>query len=80
MFHPGTGVARSRSLLVFETKGQHLHVNDDTQYKRRVFAALEQIFNAGKVTIHDVSTKGMFRLVFDRKDFLEAQTALDSIS
>ena len=65
---------------MFETNGQHLDVNDDTQYKRRVFTALEQTFKAGTVTIHDGLAKGMFRPVFDREGFSEAQTALDSIS
>ena len=68
------------SVLVFETKGRHLEGNDDTTYKKRVFAALEQTFNAGTMTIHDGPAKGVFRLVFDREGFPDAQTAFDSIS
>ncbi|OOV35891.1 hypothetical protein BO98_02625 [Candidatus Synechococcus spongiarum LMB bulk10D] len=68
------------SVLVFETKGQHLAATDDTQYKKRVFSALEQTFNAGQVTIHDGPAKGVFRLVFDREGFPDAATAFDSIS
>ena len=68
------------SVLVFEIKGQHLDANDDTTYKKRVFAALERTFNAGKMIIHDGPAKGVFRLVFDREGFPDAQTAFDSIS
>ena len=68
------------SVLVFETKGQHLDANNDTKYKKRVFSALEQTFNAGQVTIHDGPAKGVFRLVFDKEGFPDAQTAFDSIS
>ena len=57
------------SVLVFETKGDHLDGNDDSKYKKRVFAALEETFNAGKMTIHDGSAKGMFRVVFDNGGF-----------
>ena len=67
------------SVLVFETKGQHLSANDDTEYKEQVFAALEQTFNAGKVTIHDGLAKGVFRLLFDREGFPDAQTAFDKL-
>ena len=52
------------SVLVFETKGEHLKGNDDTEYKKRVFAALEETFNAGKMTIRNGPAKGVFRLVF----------------
>ena len=68
------------SVLVFETKGQHLAATDDTQYKKRVFSALEQTFNAGQVTIHDGPATGVFRLVFDREGFPDAATAFSSIS
>ncbi len=32
------------------------------------------------MTIHDGPAKGVFRLVFDREGFPDAQTAFDSIS
>lgn len=64
------------SVLVFETKGNHLDGNDDTEYKKRVFAALEETFNAGKMTIHDGPAKGVFRLVFDKEGFPDAETAI----
>ena len=64
------------SVLVFETKGEHLDGSDDTEYKKRVFAALEETFNAGKMTIHDGPAKGVFRLVFDKEGFPDAETAI----
>ena len=68
------------SLLVFETKGDHLQGNDDTEYKERLFAALEETFNAGKMTIQDGPAKGVFRLVFDKQGFPEAETALELLN
>ena len=63
------------SVLVFETKGEHLKGSDDTEYKERLFAALEETFNAGKMTIHDGPARGVFRLVFDREGFPDAEVA-----
>lgn len=68
------------SVLVFETKGEHLKGNDDTEYKERLFAALEETFNAGKMTIQDGPAKGVFRLVFDREGFPDAETALGRLA
>ena len=68
------------SVLVFETKGDHLQGNDDTEYKRRLFAALEETFNAGKMTIQDGPARGVFQLVFDREGFPDAQSALDRLA
>ena len=67
------------SMLIFETKGEHLDGNDDTEYKKRVFNALEETFNAGKMTIHDGPAKGVFRLVFDKVGFPDAETALNKL-
>ena len=64
------------SLLVFETKGEQLLSNDDTEYKKRLFDSLEETFNAGKMTIHDGPAKGVFRLVFEQMGFPDAETAL----
>ena len=60
------------SVLVFETKGDHLDGNDDSEYKRKVFDVLEATFNAGTMTIHDGPAKGVFRLVFDKEGFPDA--------
>ena len=59
-------------VLVFETKGEHLKGNDDTEYKRKVFETLEGAFNVGKMKVHDGPAKGTFRLVFHEADFPEA--------
>ena len=59
-------------VLVFETKGEHLKGNDDTEYKRRVFETLEGAFNVGKMKVHDGPAKGTFRLVFSEEDFPQA--------
>ena len=64
------------SVLVFETKGDHLAGNDDSEYKEQLFAALEETFNAGKMTIHGGPARGVFRLVFDREGFPDAEAAL----
>ncbi len=68
------------SVVVFETKGEHLQGNDDTDYKERLFAALEKTFNGGKMTVRDGPAKGVFRLVFDKKGFPDAETALAMMS
>ncbi len=68
------------SVLVFETKGEHLKGNDDTEYKERLFAALEETFNAGKMTINDGPAKGVFHLVFDREGLPDAETAIDRLA
>ena len=67
------------SVLVFETKGDQFDGNDDTEYKKRLFAALEETFNVGNMTIHDGPARGVFRLVFDRKGFPDAETAFDRL-
>ena len=56
-------------VLVFETKGEHLKGNPDTEYKRRVFETLEGAFNAGRMQVHDGPAKGTFRLVFNQDEF-----------
>ena len=68
------------SVLVFETKGDQLKGSDDTQYKERLFAAFEETFNAGKMTIHDGPAKGVFRLVFDREGFPDAESAFERLA
>ena len=70
----------SPSILVFETKGDQFKGNDDTLYKGRVFAALEQAFNAGKMVVKDGPAKGIFRLVFDQVGFPDVQKALSKLN
>ena len=64
-------------VLVFETKGEHLRGNPDTDYKLRVLDTLEKAFNFGKMTIRDGPAKGTFRLVFNESDFPEALSSLE---
>ena len=63
-------------VLVFETKGEHLRGNPDTDYKRKVLDTLENAFNFGKMTVRDGPAKGTFRLVFNENDFPEALSNL----
>ena len=73
-----------RHFLVFETKGEHLRGNPDTEYKQRVFEALESAFNAGfdagKVTITYGPARGVFRLVFKESEFPAALASLNAAS
>ena len=73
------------SFLVFETKGEHLKGHEDTEYKTRVFKALEHAFNgrslnAGKVAVHDGPARGVFRLVFEKQGFPDAEQAFALVS
>ena len=65
-------------VLVFETKGEHLRGNPDTDYKQRVLETLQNAFNCGTVTIKDGPAKGTFRLVFNEAEFPEALSTLGS--
>ncbi len=62
-------------LLIFETKGTHLEGHEDTDYKKRVLKALQDSYNAGTMTVHNGPAKGIFRLVFFREGFPDAETA-----
>ncbi len=64
------------NVLVFETKDKHLTTNRDNEYEKRVFAALEETFNAGRMIIRDGPAESLFRLVFDDEGFPEAAAAL----
>ena len=59
-------------LLVFETKGEHLRGNPDTEYKRKVLTTLEQAFNVGRMQIRDGPAAGTFRLIFNEAEFSQA--------
>ena len=65
-------------VLVFETKGEHLQGNEDTDYKRRVLDTLQDAFNCGTMTVRDGPAKGTFRLVFSEAEFPAALSGLDS--
>ena len=62
-------MANEERLLIFETKGEHLIGNPDTEYKRKVLQALEGVFNdAGTIRLGE-SPNSIFRLVFSEHDF-----------
>ena len=59
-------------VLIFETKGEHMSGNPDTDYKRSVLETLENAFNHGTITLREGPAKGTFRLVFNEAEFPEA--------
>ena len=65
-------------ILVFETKGEHLRGNPDTDYKRRVLDTLESALNCGTLTVQDGPAKGTFMLVFSEAEFPTALTNLSA--
>ena len=66
-------------VLIFDTKGEHLAGNLDTEYKRKVLKTLEGAFNAtGTMVVRDgPRRKGIFQLVFSEQEFLEIAARLD---
>ena len=66
-------------VMIFDTKGEHLAGNLDTEYKRKVLETLEGAFNsAGRMVVSDgPRRKGIFQLVFSEQDFLEIPPRLD---
>ena len=71
------GVTR---VLIFDTKGEHLEGNLDTEYKRKVLETLEGAFNtAGRMVVRDDSRQqGIFQLVFSEQEFLEISARLNT--
>ena len=66
-------------VLVFETKGEHLRGNPDTDYKQRVLETLQNAYNCGTMTVRDGPAKGTFRLVFNEAEFSTALANLDGV-
>ena len=66
-------------VLVFETKGEHLRGNPDTDYKQRVLETLQNAYNCGTMTVRDGPAKGTFRLVFNDAEFSTALANLDGV-
>ena len=66
-------------VMIFDTKGEHLAGNLDTEYKRKVLETLEGAFNAaGRMVVRDGPTRqGIFQLVFSEQEFLEISARLD---
>ena len=69
------GVTR---VLIFETKGEHLGGNLDTEYKKKVLKTLEDTFNnAGTMCVREGTTReGIFQLVFSEQAFPEITVRL----
>lgn len=57
-----------KRVLIFDTKGEHLSGNRDTEYKKKVLETLEGAFNAvGRVKVREGTTiTGVFELVFEK--------------
>ena len=70
------GVTR---VLIFETKGEHLGGNLDTEYKKKVLKTLEDTFNtAGTMRVCEGTTReGIFQLVFSEQEFPEITARLE---
>ena len=66
-------------VLVFETKGEHLQGNPDTEYKQKVLETLQNAFNCGSMTIKDGPVKGTFRLVFNENEFPETMAGVEDV-
>ena len=66
-------------VLIFETKGEHLGGNPDTEYKKKVLKTLEDTFNdTGTMRICEGTTReGIFQLVFSEQEFPEITARLD---
>ena len=68
----GAENAGKSHVMVFETKGEHLRGNLDTDYKQRVLETLEDAFNCGTMTVRSGPARGIFRLVFNESQFPKA--------
>ena len=75
MTHAVGGTTR---VLIFDTKGEHLAGNLDTEYKEKVLKTLEGVFNnAGRMIVRDGQTReGIFQLVFNEHQFSEISAKL----
>ncbi len=70
------GVTR---VLIFDTKGEHLEGNLDTEYKRKVLETLEGAFNTtGTLRMSEGPAQGIFQLVFNENEFLEISHRLNA--
>ena len=69
-------MASETRLLIFETKGEHLIGNPDTEYKRKVLKVLEGTFNAVGTMELCEAPNSIFRLVFSDYEFSEISERL----
>ena len=73
-------MASENRVLIFETKGQHLRGNPDTEYKQKVLKTLEGAFNAaGTMRLREGPGRtGIFQLVFSENQFPEISAQLEA--
>ena len=66
-------------VLLFDTKGEHLAGNLDTEYKKKVLKTLEDTFNtAGTMRVRgEAKRDGIFQLVFSEQEFPEITARLE---
>ena len=71
-------MASENRVLIFETKGQHLRGNPDTEYKQKVLQTLEGAFNAaGTMRLCEGPGRtSIFQLVFSEQEFPEISARL----
>ena len=70
-------IAGAPRMLIFETKGEHLRGNPDTEYKKKVLKILERAFNAaGTPAVCEGPARGIFRFVFSEHEFNEIAALL----
>ena len=73
-------VAGVTRVLIFDTKGEHLAGNLNTEYKRKVLETLEGAFNTtGRMVVCDgPERQGIFQLIFSEQEFLEISARLNA--
>lgn len=66
-------------VLIFETKGEHLEGNRDTEYKKKVLNILEEVFYSSDTKeMSEKATKtGICKLVFNEQQFAEISAQLN---
>jgi type III restriction enzyme len=73
-------MAGENRVLIFETKGEHLRGNPDTEYKQKVLQTLEGAFNtSGTMKLREgPGQTGIFKLVFSENQFPEISAQLEA--
>ena len=72
-------MASETQVLIFETKGEHLRGNPDTEYKQKVLKTLEGAFSAaGTIMLREGPGRtSIFQLVFNENQFPEISAQLE---
>jgi type III restriction enzyme len=73
-------MASENRVMIFETKGEHLRGNPDTEYKQKVLKTLEGAFNAaGTMRLREgPGQTSIFQLVFSENQFPEISAQLEA--